>query len=67
MVEQVNTSPQLEGIGCKYCPSVAARYDTDPHGHHHDVILKLMNIERGFRDYSRGNDEPPRYAGSASQ
>ncbi|KAK6506164.1 hypothetical protein TWF506_011085 [Arthrobotrys conoides] len=67
VVERVNNSPLLEGTGCKYCPSAAVRYDTDPHGHHRGVILKLMNIERDFRDYSRGRDEPPSYTGSASQ
>ncbi|KAF3193993.1 hypothetical protein TWF225_008176 [Orbilia oligospora] len=67
VVEQVNNSPLLEGTGCKYCPSAAVRYDTDPHGHHRGVILKLMNIERDFRDYSRGRDEPPSYTGSATQ
>ncbi|KAK6331942.1 hypothetical protein TWF718_002479 [Orbilia javanica] len=67
VVGQVNNSPQLEGTGCKYCPYAAVRYDTDPHGHHRGVILKLMNIERDFREYSRGSDDPPRYAGSATQ
>ncbi|KAK6511202.1 hypothetical protein TWF481_000123 [Arthrobotrys musiformis] len=66
VVDQVNTGPQLQGTGCKYCPSAAVRYDTDPHGHHRGVILKLTNIDRDYREYSQ-RDEPPRYAGSASQ
>ncbi|KAK6524789.1 hypothetical protein TWF281_011688 [Arthrobotrys megalospora] len=67
VIDQVNANKQLEGTGCKYTLSSAVRYDTDPHGHHRGVILKLTNVNREFREYSRGGDEPPRYAGDASQ
>ncbi|KAK6346197.1 hypothetical protein TWF730_010528 [Orbilia blumenaviensis] len=67
IIDQINANKQLEGTGCKYCLFAAVRYDTDPHGHHRGVILKLTNINREFREYSRGGDEPPRYAGATSQ